>query len=94
MKLVDLDAQLLAVKEPGLYHHVDEFRFAQGLRFECPRCRDHQVLVWFVDKGVPLAEEPISRWAAWGTSLEDLTLSPSINVAGCWHGFVISGEIR
>lgn len=93
MKLAELDPQLLVVKEPGLYHHVQELRFAQGVRFECPVCRNHQVLVWFVDRGVPLAEEPLPRWAVCGTGLEDLTLSPSINVAGCWHGFVKAGEV-
>lgn len=40
------------------------------------------------------------RWTMSGSSLEDLTLSPSIDVGGgrgdtsCWHGFITGGEVR
>jgi len=96
VKLTDLEPQLLRIEEPGkLYGHVDALADAHGIRFECPQCRDHQVLVWFRNRDVPLTETPgPGRWAVSGTGIDDLTLSPSVNVAGCWHGFVQNGEIR
>lgn len=35
------------------------------------------------------------RWVASGTSLEDLTTTPSIAVADpeCWHGFITNGNV-
>lgn len=97
MKLTALEPQFLRVIEPGKgYRHVDPdyFEEAQGVRFTCPKCGDHQVLVWFRDRDVPAQEEPTPRWAVSGTGISDLTLAPSINVRGCWHGFVREGEIR
>lgn len=37
-----------------------------------------------------------SRWTVSGTSLADLTLSPSVDVGNpsCWHGFVEKGVVR
>lgn len=94
MTLRALEAQLLRVVEPGHYAHVDELQLAHGIRFTCPQCGDHQVLVWFRDRAVPETEEPTPRWSVSGTGIEDLTLAPSINVRGCWHGFVRGGEVR
>jgi hypothetical protein len=36
------------------------------------------------------------RWHMEGSSLEDLTLTPSIAVGDpeCWHGFITSGEVK
>lgn len=37
------------------------------------------------------------RWVVSGTSLEDLTLSPSVEVnpkRPCWHGHIQNGEVR
>lgn len=38
---------------------------------------------------------PRPRWQMSGTSLEDLTLSPSIAVGKpeCWHGFITKGQV-
>lgn len=38
-----------------------------------------------------------TRWnIARGTGLSDLTLTPSIDVGepSCWHGYIVSGEVR
>jgi len=37
-----------------------------------------------------------SRWTMSGTGLNDLTLSPSVDVGtpSCWHGWIQNGEVR
>lgn len=89
---------------------------AQGVVFLCPLCYQHNdgsvgthgVAVTFTDRGVTDAQgshgtngNP-TRWKVeGGTTLDDLTLSPSILLEGgphgapdgCgWHGFVRNGE--
>jgi hypothetical protein len=103
VRLVDLAPQLVrhelrAGREVHVY--VDSLDTAQGVRFTCPGCDGHQILVWFKDRGVPDTAEPRPRWSVTGTSLADLTLSPSINLdvpgaTGCrWHGFITAGTAR
>lgn len=62
---------------------------------------DHYILCWFVNpqlaERVPDSEFPgPGRWTVSGTSLDDLTLSPSVNATvggGCaWHGWVRNGD--
>jgi hypothetical protein len=69
------------------------------------RGRPHGLLVPFINppSGVrlPLDHGPVGkdgthpRWSVSGSSLEDLTISPSIAVGDpeCWHGFIRNGEI-
>lgn len=78
---------------------------AQGIWFLCPGCfaknggpvGTHMVDVTFRDRGVPdhLGSHATggapSRWAVSGTSMDDLTLQPSVN-CGCWHGFITNGD--
>jgi hypothetical protein len=72
---------------------TDDLTEAQGLRFLCPKCDPaHYILVWFKDKLVPTNEEPNGRWTATGTGYLDLTLTPSINILSCWHGFITNGS--
>lgn len=76
---------------------------AQGVMFLCPVCflknggpiGTEHVLCWFKDRGIPPDALPgPGRWTATGTSFEDLTLSPSVDVdKGHWHGFIQGGEI-
>jgi hypothetical protein len=64
--------------------------------------RAHPILVWFHDRGVDPAWEPVARWQASGTGIADLTLTPSINLdtesarahpGSCrWHGWIRGGE--
>lgn len=78
---------------------------AQGVWFLCPKCFQangsssgtHMVMCWFRDRSVPADVTPgPARWAVSGTSLANLTLSPSIQLlGGCsWHGFVVNGAIQ
>jgi hypothetical protein len=91
---------------------VDTLAEAQGIWFLCPKCfaanggavGTHAIDVSFAGRGVADNQgshgrdgQP-TRWAVSGTGFEDLTLSPSIDLAGrdgkgcCWHGFVTHGE--
>lgn len=98
MRLLELEPELLVVEEPGkLYRKTDELAKADGVTFLCPKGCSHYVGVWFSGRGATPAEEPgPARWSVSGTSLADMTLSPSINLTGpgCgWHGFVTGGEV-
>jgi hypothetical protein len=67
----------------------------------------HYVLIWFANpQNAPVAgteadSEPHHRWTFGGSSIDDLTLSPSVNldipslieVDHCrWHGWVKNGD--
>jgi len=61
----------------------------------------HYVICWFRNpQDAPPVPDDVfpgpGRWTASGTSLEDLTLSPSVLLTGeggCgWHGFVRNGD--
>jgi hypothetical protein len=77
---------------------------AQGIMFLCPTCfkknngpvGTESVLCWFKDRGVPDDELPgPGRWQVSGSSFDDLSLSPSVNVDHeHWHGWVQNGEIK
>lgn len=81
---------------------------AQGVIFECPKCGNHSVLVWFANPQnglrVPDDVNPKPRWTFSGDSLETLTLTPSVDLSRIddehpadasrcyWHGWVTNGE--
>jgi len=96
VKLAELEPCFVVVTEHG-FRDVDSLTEAQGVCFECPQCHGHSVLIWFRERGVPAGKTPgPGRWMASGTGLDDLTLSPSINLTGpgCgWHGFVNGGQV-
>ena len=93
--LSDLDAKLVHTTTDGS-QDVDALADADGVMFDCPKCRDHKIGVLFTAAPQGVAWDPSrgKRWTAEGTSLQDLTLSPSILLlSGCqWHGFVRNGE--
>lgn len=107
MNLADLQPQLLTYEErDGCVFHVfvDDFAQAQGVIFLCPKCFEansgpvgtHSVITWFQDRSVPEQAKPgPARWAVSGTSLADLTLSPSVLLLGAcgWHGWVRAGQV-
>ena len=74
--------------------HVETLAEADGVRFTCPKCGDHQVMVWFRDHVPPHIQPGPGRWSATGTSVDDLSLTPSIALGGAcgWHGFVTNGD--
>ncbi len=75
-----------------------------GLTFLCPHCRAERLAALF-QPFIRSGRDP--NWAAWerlvaeqpvwrrvsGESFEDLTLSPSVNAEGHWHGFVNAGKV-
>lgn len=106
IRLSALEAEFLLLKDDGSREHVD-FAQAQGVMFLCPLCFErnggnvgtHAVAVWFRGRDVPDSETPgPGRWEASGTSIEDLTLSPSVHLTsqhGCgWHGWVKNGAAQ
>lgn len=104
MRLSDLEARFVRCGEEEDLHTVLTLGEAQGVLFLCPKCYaancgpigTHSVLVWFRDHGVPAAARPTARWGVAGTSLGDLTLTPSIHLTGegCgWHGFVTGSDV-
>lgn len=64
--------------------------------------RPHGLLVIFAGRGVPDDFGPFSRdkksrprWNVVGSSLENLTCTPSVAVGDpeCWHGYITNGEV-
>ena len=109
LTLRDLHAQLLTYERDGLgrvfHHKVGTLPHAQGMVLYCPKCfaehegpiGTHQLALWFEHRGVPAFATPgPARWTITGTSLDDLSLAPSIAVqGGCeWHGFIKRGRIE
>lgn len=81
---------------------------ADSVMFLCPACFEqnggpvgtHRIRIDFVGRGTPdehcihgSDNQPV-RWNAAGSSLDDLSLTPSIQIlGGCnWHGFVTNGD--
>lgn len=83
MRLVELEATFLQIKEPGrLYQEVNNITDAHGIQFLCPVCfvknggsvGTHSVICWD-PRGVSPDETPgPGRWEMVGTCLDDLTL--------------------
>jgi hypothetical protein len=98
------------VAKPSFFlEHVSAFNEAHGIRFICPKSfaahggkvGAHSVQVYFAGSPVPAdigvnQKGDAVRWNASGTSLDDLSLSPSIqeqdSICG-WHGFVGSSGV-
>lgn len=104
MKLTDLEPEWTKWISDKESRRVNTMAEADGLWFLCPVCIEanngpigtHMVLCW--QPQVPLTTSPApGRWTMTGTSFEDLTLHPSVHLAGkggCgWHGFVKNGEV-
>lgn len=75
---------------------------AHGIWFLCPACfatnggpvGTHGVVCWFRGRVPDSASPGPGRWTIEGSSFENLTLAPSIQLlSGCaWHGFIRNGE--
>lgn len=91
--------------------HVQTLKAATGIFFLCPVCYlknsgpigTHGIIVTFNGRDVPdelgshNKEGLPSRWNVTGSSYDDLTLAPSIDISrdlpGEWHGFITNGEV-
>jgi len=104
--LVELEATFMIWMPNGM-RRVGNFQEAQGILFTCPSCFRkngnsdigvHSVLVWFDGRNVPVEATPLPRWKVSGTSIHNLSLSPSINLATSeesrdeWHGYITNGQ--
>lgn len=93
--LRSLGAELVRWQRNGL-HPVNLVQHADGLFFDCPALgHEHSLLVWFAGRSIPASLEPTARWTVSGSTIDDLTLVPSVNAAvsdpTCWHGWVTNG---
>jgi hypothetical protein len=107
MRLAELEPEWVTDGWAKGFRRTDDFAEAQGIIFACPHhfqkngglIGTHSILIWFAERDVPADCEPKHRWkVAGGSSFDDLTLSPSINLqvggdADEWHGFITNGEI-
>jgi hypothetical protein len=109
MKLRELDATFAAQASPDgdTFVEQDSIDGAQGVIFNCPLCQKHSVLCWFNNpRGASVVSDTAApgpgRWSAAGSGIDDLTLTPSVNLdihgekqTSCrWHGFVTAGEAK
>lgn len=105
MELSVLEGTFIRLLSEKSHEHVESLADAQGVMFLCPKCFEtnhgpvgtHGIICWFRNKGVPDSMSPgPGRWdVVSGTSLKDLTLSPSVLLPGdgCeWHGWVKNGR--
>jgi hypothetical protein len=79
-------------------HRANKLIEAQGVQFECPCGEGHMICIWFHTPPVlppASSDSPPNekRWEHGGTSLEDLSLWPSI-LLPCWHGFIENGAVK
>ncbi len=107
MKLTQLDASFLQYASDG-FQMIAGIEGADGVKFQCPKCSEglektetyvigaHSVICWFVGKVPDSASPGPGRWAPSGTSLNDLTLTPSVFLEkSCgWHGYVTNGDAQ
>lgn len=91
MKLADLRPRLIRAPNDTVQTPAE----ASHIMFDCPKCR--------VPHAIPLRPAVSNGWDATGSSVADLTLSPSIQMrghGGCegpvdcdWHGWIRNGEV-
>ncbi len=104
MKLTDLHAQIADAGGEGIYQAdmtPAPRRIGVGLYLDCPcGCGKMHVLHFQnpIDGGAHYADRGQTTWVRTGTTLEALTLRPSILFdpvkGGCgWHGFITNGEV-
>lgn len=107
MKLAELEPEWTVATSKGGFRRTPDFAEAQGIIFACPHhfkkndglIGTHSILIWFAGRGAPADYTPLPRWnIAGGSSFDDLTLTPSIDLTGGepdeWHGFITNGEIQ
>jgi hypothetical protein len=93
-----------------VFRVVSDISQADRVSFLCPKCftdnggkiGTHRIAIDFIGRGTPDEAcvhndqgQPV-RWSFSGTCLEDLALTPSIQIiGGCnWHGYVDADGIR
>lgn len=118
MKLRTLEAFFVKWRKDADNHtfmpRVDNLEAAHGVCFLCPLCFQknggnvgtHAVICWFKGKVPDEATPGPGRWNVSGSGIDDLTLSPSVNLdlpeahesikkgynSCLWHGWVKNGD--
>lgn len=93
MKLTELEASFFVVKDDTTITDVPGLEGAQGVMFLEPLKRSTTILVCFSNpRGIAPAHGKRTLWEVSGTGLHDLTINPSIDAVGVWHGWVKNGE--
>lgn len=76
-----------------------------GMTFLCPHCRRVRLGMWFSEPyytlDFPVTEWPlymlthpdVKYWTRSGDDFETMTLTPSVNVHGHWHGNIANGAV-
>jgi len=83
---------------------AEKDRHGQGVCFLCPHCKAIGQTVYLapafanpLDGGEPSPDpegsKPRPHWRRIGDTFDTLTLSPSINYPGHWHGFITEGDV-
>ena len=69
-------------------------RHGQAVGFRCSHCEEHLIVPFAnpLDGGAPLKNAGV-LWLRSGDTFETLTLMPSINSPGHWHGWINAGEV-
>ena len=70
-------------------------RHGQALSFRCPHCEERLVVPFAnpLDGGAAPAWAKGVLWQREGDTFGTLTLTPSVDSPGHWHGFVTAGEV-
>ena len=97
-RLTSLDAIFVRWTADGIQKIGSSTLGSNGVMFRCPVSgHGHMVIVWFLNpigcETAPSHAYPTSRWQRIGETLDTLTLAPSIDIPGDWHGFVLSGDV-
>lgn len=92
-----------AMADREYYVPVGTLAEADGVMFDCPKCRDHKVMCWFYGKVADSVTPGPGRWAPRGSGLHDLTFVPNprsdqtsvkLEGGGCGAHFnVVNGEV-
>jgi hypothetical protein len=98
--LSQLNAKLFVVENGNTFSwepKVERIADADGIWFDCPCGHGGSQMVSFRGNRADGTPRPaMSNGRAWqvsGSTLADITLTPSINTR-CWHGFIENGNIR
>jgi len=100
VKLTDLEASFVLWdgSDIGGYMEVPDIKGADGVTFFCPHGGEKACSILLWDHSVPPFVTPgPGRWTMTGTGINDLTLSPSVDMSAgpcaCkWHGWVKNGD--
>lgn len=89
MRLADLNPRWL---------RCEDVRHGQAVLFDCPCGCGCELIVPFanpLDGGAAAPPQWMSgpRWQRTGETFETLTLNPSVNYVGHWHGWISAGEV-